>query len=123
MDMVGVDIADRWADHTVDATADADVADDEVEDVVRLRKLRKTIPYHRSGDRSPRCSAEEQACSMPRTQSKDTTIGTIVSPAGMTWKTGTHRQHAHTIGENMDIKKDVTGRMWSNTLRWDTQHP
>jgi hypothetical protein len=67
VDIVGVDIADRWAGHTVDATADADVAEDEVEDVVRLRRLPKTIPYHRSGNRSPRYSAEEQAYSMPRT--------------------------------------------------------
>jgi hypothetical protein len=102
---------------------DADEADDEVEDVVRLRRPHKTISYHRSGDRSHRYSAEERACSMPRTPSKDTTIGTIVSPVGTTWRMGTHRQHAHMIGENLDIRRDVTGRMWNNTLRWDTQHP
>jgi hypothetical protein len=41
-DKVGVDIADKQAGHTVDATADADVADDAVEDEDRLRRRHNT---------------------------------------------------------------------------------
>ena len=84
MDKVEVDIADKQADHTTDVMADADVADDVVEDEVRLHKQHNTTTYRRSGDRSPRYSVEEQAYSMPRTLSNGTIIGTIVSRAAST---------------------------------------
>jgi hypothetical protein len=110
-------------DSVVDATMDADEVDDGVEDEVHLRRRRSTTTYHKSVDKSPHSSVEERDYSMPRIPSNATIIGIIVSHVGSMLKMGIHPQHAHRIGENLDIRRDVTGRMCNNTLRLDTLHP
>jgi hypothetical protein len=67
VDKEAVDIADKQAEHTVDANMDADVVEDVVEDVDRLRRRHKTTPYHKSADRLHHYSVEERAYSMRRT--------------------------------------------------------
>jgi hypothetical protein len=118
-----VDTVDKVPADTEDSVVDADEVDDGVEDEVHLRRQHSTTTYHKSVDRSPHSSVEGRAYSIPRIPSNNSIIGIIVSHVGSTLKMGIHPQHAHRIGENLDIRRDVTGKMYNNTLRLDSLHP
>ena len=115
---VEVDIEDS----VVDAMADVDAADNEVEDKVYLRRRCKTTTYLKLVGRLPHYLAAQQHHNMLRIPSNVTIIGIIVSHAASTWKMDIHLLHAHRIGENLGTRKDATDRTYSSKLRPDILH-
>ena len=120
VDRAVADTVDKPVEHTVDVDVVVAIG---VEDVVHLLRQHRTTTCLRLVIRLLHYLAEEKEHrDTPRTLSKVSTIGTIVSHVVLLSKRGIHAQHAHRIGKRLVARKGATGITYNSTLWLDILH-